>query len=206
MGVNRASRAGVGTWICLLGSLFGSAGRAQNLVYNPSFDVDPVGWSLATGGTLLWTGLADEGDCSGSGAGLATSAESIPGAHVVVIEQCLAVPTPGATFHVRARHMGYGQFSIVLHSFGTVDCESGFLGSAGSPLVPQSPTEWQTSELHQALPGAAQSVMLQLTASDFEPHGLLVDGVEAATREPIFLDGFDGNEEGEAAPCRWLAP
>ena len=204
--MNRAAAARVWTWICLVVSLHGSAGRAQNLVYNPSFDSDPLGWSLDTGGALLWTGLADEGECPGSGAGLATSAESLPGSHVVVIGQCLAGLTPASSLHVRARHMGYGQFSIVLHSFGTVDCESGFLGSLGSPLVAQSPTEWQTSELHVALSAAAHSVFLQLTASDFEPHGLLVDGVEAAAREPIFLDGFEGDEGGEEAPCRWQAP
>ena len=53
------------------------------------------------------------------------------------------------------------------------------------------------------VPANANGVLVLLVAADPLPHGLSVDDAMLTEEFPIFLDGFDGNDAGEVAPCRW---
>ena len=72
----------------ILGS--GAPAGAQNLAQNAHFHTDVAGWDRLRGGALLWTDLADEGDCPGSGSALVTS-EPVSAQHIAAISQCISV-------------------------------------------------------------------------------------------------------------------
>jgi hypothetical protein len=67
----------------------------------------------------------------------------------------------------------------------------------------QDPLAWKTLVLSGVPPGNANGVLVTLRAEDVLPHGMLVDGVVVSARRALFVDGFDGNDEGEVTPCRW---
>lgn len=189
--------------ICALVALPGAgAASAQNLVWNGDFAVDVSGWEPHAGGSLVWTDLSDESDCPASGMGLSTSVE-VSTLWVATVEQCVPDLPPGASLAVAARHLGYGNFSIELEFWGTIDCESGFVSSLGSPYEPQDPVLWNTATISTTVPATAHSLRLRLSAVDFDPHGLGVDGVVVAYRPPLFLDGFEADAAESTQPCRW---
>lgn len=202
MGMRRLAEVGralCGTLVLLAG---GGVLEAQNMIWNGDFDADVSGWTPRTGASLLWTDLSDEAGCSGSGMGLTTSV-NLAGTQVASMSQCVGPLTPGQGLYVRARHLGYGDFSIELDFMATFDCETGLISGWGSPFVPQDPVVWSTSELATTVPANAFGVRVRLIAGYFEPHGLGVDGVVVARRPPLLLDGFEGDDPGSTTPCRW---
>lgn len=178
------------------------AAWAQNLAWNGDFAADVSGWEPHAGGSLVWTNLSDESDCPASGMGLSTSVE-VSTLYVATVEQCVPDLTPGTNLAVAAGHLGYGQFAIELDFWGTIDCESGWVSSLGSPYESQDPVIWSSARLATTVPAAAHSVRVRLSAVDFAPHGLGVDGVVVALRPPILLDDFEADDAGSALPCRW---
>ena len=177
-----------------------SAAVAQNLAANGDFRSDTVGWDLFLGTQLLWTNLTEEGDCAASGSGLVSSQPG-SGVHFAVITQCITLHDEPNIF-AEARHQGYGTFTLRLDFTTTFNCTTGFLTWANGAQV-QDPVTWKTLRLSGIPPSNANAVLVTLRAEDSEPHGLLVDGVIVASRRAIFLDGFEGNDAGEVAPCRW---
>ena len=178
------------------------AAWAQNLVWNGDFAVDVSGWEPHAGGSLVWTDLSDESDCPASGMALSTSVE-VSTLDVATVEQCVPDLTPGTNLGVAAAHLGYGEFSIELNFWGTIDCESGWVSSLASPYEAQDPVIWSTARLATTVPAGAHSVHVRLSAVDFDPHGLGVDSVVVALRPPLLLDGFEADDAGSVLPCRW---
>lgn len=184
-------------WISCGGSL-----HAQNRVFNGDFDVDVAGWEPRSGGTLVWTDLSEATGCPNSGMGLSTSVD-VGGMDIASVSQCVGSLTPGQSFAVRASHLGYGTFSIEVDFLGTIDCESGLLTGVGTPFVPQDPAIWGTEILQTTVPANAFSARVRLVATDFDPHGLGVDGVVVSARPALLLDGFEADDAGSPTPCRW---
>jgi hypothetical protein len=176
------------------------AAIGQNLVTNPNFHQDVAGWDLVLGNLLLWTNLTDGGDCENSGSALVSSALA-NGQHYATLGQCIPVGSE-PTLHARVRHQGYGTFTLRLEAQTTLNCSGGPLGSASADFA-QAPVQWQDANVTLSLPVNANSVSVYLYAIDADPHGLLIDGVYAGELDPIFLDDFDGNGDGESSPCRW---
>ena len=135
-----------------------------------------------------------------SGSGLVSSQPG-SGVHFAVITQCITLHDEPNIF-AEARHQGYGTFTLRLDFTTTFNCTTGFLTWANGAQV-QDPVTWKTLRLSGIPPSNANAVLVTLRAEDSEPHGLLVDGVIVASRRAIFLDGFEGNDAGEVAPCRW---
>ncbi|MEO8275835.1 MAG: hypothetical protein ABI639_06415 [Thermoanaerobaculia bacterium] len=174
----------------------------QILVTNPHFDTDVSGWQEVLG-TLIWTDLTDEGDCSASGSAIVAS-EHEGGQEIAAMEQC--APIGGvANLFAQVRHMGYGNFTIELDFTTTENCSTGFLTTA-STTVAQTPGVWQTTLVSGVPPPGTNRVLLRFFAVDTDPHGLSIDEAILGSRWPLLIDGFDRNDPeggGGSAPCRW---
>ena len=184
----------------ILGS--GAPAGAQNLAQNAHFHTDVAGWDRLRGGALLWTDLADEGDCPGSGSALVTS-EPVSAQHIAAISQCISVVGPTELFF-SVRHMGYGTFRVELEYFQGTECYSSLTATIASES--QTPTAWKEFAFPSWAPPYTVTMEIRLYATDSAPHGLSVDEVTLSRRPPIFLDGFEGSDGiGGAAspPCRW---
>lgn len=177
-----------------------SAAGAQNLLVNGDFHDDALSWELSLGSQLDWTGAPEEADCSGSGAALVT-AELASGLYQATIHQCVELGDL-TSVHSRVRHRGNGDLVMQLVFLSSFDCTFGFLTNA-LLLQAQNPTQWQTASLGGAAPPSANAVLLSLNARDEDPHALLIDAAYLGERNPIHLDGFEGNQGGESEPCRW---
>lgn len=187
-----------GLW--LLG-LAASAG-AQNLVPNAHFHGDVAGWELATGGLLMWTNLAEEGECPGSGSALVTSAP-VATVHVAGFKQCIPFVGP-ADLYFSVRHMGYGTFRAEVDFFNSIDCYQSLTATVGTES--QTPAAWKEYSFPTWAPPYTQSIELRFFATDSAPHGLSVDEVILSRLPPIFLDGFEGSDgigDWVNPPCRW---
>ena len=123
------------------------------------------------------------------------------GVHRAVITQCISLHDEPNLF-AQVRHQGYGTFTLRLDFSTSFNCGTGFLTWANTSQV-QDPLDWKTIVLSGIPPENANGVLVTLRAEDSAPHGMLVDGVIVASRRPLFLDGFEGNDDGEVAPCRW---
>jgi hypothetical protein len=169
-------------------------------VDNPHFHSDELGWQFGPGADLVWTPVPDESDCATSGAGIVISQDTGIG-HYAALSQCVALGDEPEV-HVRLHHRAYGTLTVRLDFYTAVNCGAG--GIVGiSESWTGTPTEWSVATLAADVPGNAGAVRLTVTAIDSAPHGLVVDAVHLAPFEPIFLDGFEGDEPGGAAPCRW---
>lgn len=200
------SRGGLAVWgvgfaaLLMLGAV--AAAGAQNLAQNGHFHTDVAGWELLTGGVLLWTDLADEGDCPGSGSALVTSAPVLT-QHVAAFKQCLPFIGPKDLF-LSVRHLGYGTFRVELDFFDAIDCYQSLTTTIASES--QTPVAWQEFAVPAWAPPGTETIEIRFYATDSAPHGLSVDAVTLSLRPPIFLDGFDGSDPGdpgENPPCRW---
>ena len=181
---------------------FVSAAGAQNLVSNAHFHEDTDGWELLYGGVLLWTDLAEEGECPGSGSALVTS-EPVGAQHVAAFTQCIPFSGP-SDLYLSVRHMGYGTFRAELDYFLGDSCYASLTSTFASEA--QSPVAWDDFGFESWAPPATRSIELRFYATDSSPHGLSVDEVILSRLPPIFLDGFEGSDGlgGEAnPPCRW---
>lgn len=176
-----------------------SRGGAQNLMTNGSFHSDVASWTAGLG-TLLWTNIADEGDCPASGAALISS-EPASGQHYASLSQCVGVDGQANLF-AQVRHMGYGTFFLRLDYYTAVNCATGVLTSAETSVV-QTPTIWQTSVLSAVPPPNANALLVTFSAVDADPHGLVIDEAILSERWPLMLDGFEGNNSGDSDPCHW---
>jgi hypothetical protein len=197
-----AGRAGARLAVIVMGLISGlpSPAHAQNRIENAHFHTDVANWDLILGGVLLWTDLVEEGGCSGSGSALVTS-EVESGQHIAAISQCLQLAGEDTLF-LSARHQGYGTFHAVMEFYPETDCVTDVITSVIASQA-QSATEWNEISVEASPPAEAVAVHVFLIGSDSEPHGLSLDAIVLAEQEPVFLDGFDGNEGGEGAPCRW---
>lgn len=184
----------------------GSAAFGQNLVTNGHFHVDDSGWALDLAGTTLdRDGSEDEGGCAGSGAGSGTSAPGQMGLEQVRILQCVPI-VGGGSAYLRFRHKGEGVVTFRLQSFQTNGCGGQANGVFNSSEFPQSADAWSSAAGSISVSGDTQSVELRVVASNATPHTFLLDGVELRYEDSIFVDDFEGNDGGESAPCRWVAP
>lgn len=188
-----------------LGALLAGAGAgiAQNRVDNPHFDDDELGWDFGPGSDLVWAPIPDESDCASSGSGVVVSADTGNG-HYAAISQCIGLGDETELF-VRLHHLAYGTLIARLDFFTAVNCGAGGIGSVSDSWA-GTPTAWSIATLAADVPGNAGAVRLTVTAIDAAPHGLVVDAVHVTPFEPIFLDGFEGNDAGTATPCRWTVP
>jgi len=185
-----------------LGGGLGPA-AAQNLVNNPHFHDDELGWEFGPGVDLVWTPTPDESECPTSGSGIVISEDTGIG-HYAALSQCVALDDEAELF-VRLHHRAYGTLTARLDFFTAVNCGAGGIDSVSESWA-GTPTEWSVATLAAAVPASAGAVRLTVTAIDSAPHGLVVDAVHLTPFEPIFLDGFEGDEPGGAAPCRWTTP
>lgn len=176
---------------------------AQNLVANPHFHDDVLGWQYGPGTDLVWAPAPDESDCETSGAGIVISADTGNG-HYAALSQCVALGDESELF-VRLHHRAYGTLTARLDFFTAVNCGAGGIGGVSESWA-GTPTEWSIATLAADVPGNAGAVRLTVTAIDPAPHGLVVDAVHLTPFEPIFLDGFEGDDSGTTTPCRWATP
>lgn len=198
------SKLSIGAVFALLLSLPGLAASAaaQNLVPNPHFHADVAGWELLTGDLLMWTNLADEGECPGSGSALVTS-ELVTSQHVAAFKQCFPFTGPSDLFF-SVRHMGYGTFRVELDFFLGSDCYQSLTATIASE--PQTAGVWKEFGFQTWAPSDTHSIELRFYGSDSAPHGLSVDEITLSRHPPIFLDGFDGSDglgDESNPPCRW---
>lgn len=186
----------------LVAALLGGAGAAaaQNRVDNPHFHDDDLGWEFGPGADLVWSPAPDESDCASSGSGIVVSADTGLG-HYAALSQCVGLGDE-AEIHVRLHHRAYGTLTVRLDFYTAVNCGAGAIDHVSDSWA-GTPTEWSIATLAADVPGNAGAVRLIVTAIDPAPHGLVVDAVHLTPFEPIFLDGFEGNEPGTATPCRW---
>ena len=191
----------LGLLIALCGGL--GPATAQNLVANPHFHDDELGWEFGPGTDLVWSPTPDESECASSGSGIVISADTGNG-HYAALSQCVALGDE-PELHVRLHHRAYGTLTVRLDFYTAINCGAGGIGFASDSWA-GTPTEWSIATLAADVPGNAGAVRLTVTAIDAEPHGLVVDAVHLTPFEPIFLDGFEGDEPGGPSPCRWTAP
>ena len=191
--------------LALLVALATGAGPAgaRNLVDNPHFHDDELGWQFGPGIDLVWSPAPDECDCATSGSAIVISEDTGIG-HYAALSQCVALDDE-TELHVRLHHRAYGTLTVRLDYFTAVNCGAGGIGHVSDSWA-GTPTEWSIAALAADVPDNAGAVRLTVTAIDSEPHGLVVDAVHVTPFEPILLDGFEGDEPGGAAPCRWTAP
>lgn len=180
--------------------LLPGASRAQNLLHNPSFDADVSAWQLVVGTSMLWTDIVDASGCPNSGSALIPSAGDDEGQTAGII-QC--VPLHGeATLYASVWHRGHGLFDLRLLFYTAINCATGQL-TAPVATEAQDPDSWNLLTMVASVPANANAVFVLLVGYDAEPHGLSVDDVMLTREFPIFLDGFDGNDAGATAACRW---
>ncbi len=197
----RRTAAGIGIAGMLLLGLAAPA-SAQNLVPNAHFHADVAGWELLTGGVLLWTNVAEEGECPGSGSALVTSAPVLT-QHVAAFRQCLPFLGPSDLFF-SVRHMGYGTFRAEVDFSLGVDCYQSLTATIASES--QTAGVWKEFGFQAWAPPDTHSIELRFYGTDSAPHGLSVDEVTLSRRPPIFLDGFEGSDglgDEVNPPCRW---
>lgn len=189
----------------LLIALCGGVGpaSAQNLVDNPHFHDDELGWEFGPGTNLVWSPTPDASACADSGSGIVVSQDTGNG-YYATLRQCVALDEV-PELHVRLHHRAYGTLTVWLDFFTAVNCGAGGIGSVSESWA-GTPTEWSIATLAVDVPGNAGAVQLRVNAIDAAPHGLVVDAVHLTPFEPIFLDGFEGDEPGTANPCRWATP
>jgi hypothetical protein len=208
--VSRAEAVRRSPWPALAGAalavlLLGDAGpaAAQNRIANPHFHDDELGWQFGPGTDLVWSPTPDESDCPTSGSGIVISQNTGNGHHAT-LSQCVALGDE-SELHVRLHHRAYGTLTARLDFFTASNCAAGALGGVSDSWA-GTPTEWSIATLAADVPGNAGAVRLIVTAIDSAPHGLVVDAVHLTPLEPVFLDGFEGDDPAASAPCRWASP
>ena len=199
----RVSRRRAMPVVLFLGALavfFTGALGAQNLLDNPSFDVDASSWDLSAGTGVLWTDLLEASGCANSGSALIPS-DGDEESQAAGIVQCVTLHGED-TLYASVWHRGYGTFYLQLAFTTAVNCAAGALDLAQA-TEPQDPEAWNLLTMVAPVPANANGVLVILAAVDPLPHGLSVDDAMLTEKFPIFLDGFDGNDAGESSPCRW---
>lgn len=186
--------------LALLLALTAAAAPAENLVTNGWFHHNRFGWDLLDGSDILWTDLSDGSDCTNSGSVIAIS-ELQQGQHVARIGQCLGLLDETFIFGY-ARYRGdAASLTALLTSYFSDDCSGAAIGEASFSF--SAIDSWRTAEWGGSLPAGVRSLYVSFTGIDPAPHGLNVDEVIVTGDYLIFLDGFDGNDSGTTAPCRW---
>ncbi len=194
--------------VCVVSALSASTAAAPasaaNLLVNPYFHSNSIGWEIEKASSFDQADFEDEGGCDGSGAGQVTS-ESGGGGEQAAIRQCVPV-AGGNTYFARARHKGSGTFTIHFRLFHTSGCGGIPDDSSEPPAAAQSPSEWRTFESSVFANLETESVEVVLVADHDSFHDLFVDAVELTLEPSIFVDDFEGNEGVEVQPCRWETP
>jgi hypothetical protein len=183
-------------------ALFTGALDAQNLLDNPSFDVDTSSWNLEVGGALLWTDLLEASGCANSGSALISS-EGDEENQTAAIAQCVTLHGE-ENLYASVQHRGYGTFHLLFVFTTAINCAAGSIGTI-TASEPQDPDAWNLLTMLSAVPANAHGVLVIFSAQDPAPHGLSLDDAMLTKDFPIFLDGFDGNDPGDSTPCRWGA-
>lgn len=181
-------------------AMSGGAAGAQNLLANPSFDDDASGWQLGAGTMLLWTDIVDASGCPNSGSALVPSSGDDEGQTASLL-QCVTLHGE-ENLYASVWHRGYGLFDLRLLFYTAINCSTGPL-TAPVATEAQDPDNWNLLTMVTPVPANANAVYVLLVGYDAAPHGLSVDDVMLTGQFPIFLDGFDGNDPGTTAPCRW---
>jgi hypothetical protein len=197
----RSTRFALAALIAVCGGAATAA--AQNLVANAHFHDDDLEWEFGPGTDLVWSPAPDESDCATSGSGIVISQDTGIG-HYAALSQCVGLGDE-TELYLRLHHRAYGTLTARLDFYTAVNCGAGGLVGVSESWI-GTPTEWSVATLAADVPGNAGAVRLTITAIDSAAHGLVVDAVHLTPFEPILLDGFEGDEPGGAAPCRWSVP
>lgn len=183
-----------------------ASARAENLLTNPDFDQDTLGWTVFVG-TALDLDSSDEGACPASGSGFVHSGP-YPGAAFssAILSQCFPVGgrteiaasvsyRDGATFE---------QVGVTFHV--SLDCSDENPQTALSPVFFASPGTWSRMAMPTAaIPAGTNSI--QFLAGGTDPGGgdftIQLDRAYFGTPDRIFSDGFENDQDGAPVPCRW---
>jgi hypothetical protein len=171
----------------------------QNLVSNPSFDTDVIGWTPFAMTTIVWDSLDAYGNPA-SGSALVSNASTTPG-DATGSRQCVEGILGGQAYHIGAdilvpggqAETGAGE--LLVQWYDQPGC-GGFLGLVSSSEIPTStPDVWYTVSVISEAPPGTVAARFRLTVEKNEASGSLDAHFDNVVLEPLlFGDGFESGD------------
>jgi len=171
---------------------------AQNLVVNPDFDTDVVGWSPFYDIDFIWDPLDYQGDPS-SGSGFAASTDA-PGSNSGIV-QCVEPIVAGEAYglsgwlNVSPSQAGDGYVGLFVWWRDGAGCTGTQTNALVTPYV-ASTTGWeQQTAAPEVAPAGTVSATLYLNITKSSPLGVdyyvYFDGIDLHPAGSVFSDGFE---------------
>lgn len=183
--------------LVLAAFLAASTSWGQNLLSNPDFDVDVLGWLPFADVTIEWDSLDVDAD-PGSGSGLVTNQHPSAG-DASGARRCVDGITAGSQYQVVANlqipgaQSETGKANVMIQWYEQAGCTSGFITFDSTPWVTDSTSDvWVSQSLIFESPSAAQSARFFLQVFKNEADGSFqVHYDHLLFEELIFGNGFE---------------
>jgi hypothetical protein len=189
-----------GTSVLALTVVFpASFASGQNMLFNPNFDIDVVGWSAVADATITWDPMDSDND-PGSGSAMVANVANY--STTMGANQCSTVLEGDQEFSLRTMiyipsgqsETGFGYVSIRFYELP--NCQGNLLTSNFSTQVyTTTPDQWLESSRVLMAPPNSQSALVWLSIHK-DGNGPLDMAFDNVSLFPIviFADGFDDGD------------